>query len=354
MAKTVFVLGAGASAEINMPVGSAPKDQIARLLGFTWDRYGQISDGDPVIEEAIAIYVNGQASAANNVSNRPQRAPYFSASRKASDALQYANSIDEYMHTQQDDQALQVCGKLAIVRSILEAERRSHICTEEGSRTAYESTRLGDTWYNAFYRTMVGNLNPAAAADSLSSMYFVVFNYDRCLEFFLYNALQRYHHFAPEPAAELVKRMHIYHPYGTVGLLPWLGMEAPIDYGQVPTARELLELSAQIKTFSESAHEVDGSLASARNAITNAARIVFLGFAFHRQNVELLFPEVGAPVRTTARALFGTSLGLSDSKRAALRSELENRSCIPQAKIELQPLKSAGIWQEYGHDFRIS
>jgi len=49
--KTTYVIGASASKEANLPVGSELKDKIARLLDIKYD-FHQVS-GDHLIEKAV-------------------------------------------------------------------------------------------------------------------------------------------------------------------------------------------------------------------------------------------------------------------------------------------------------------
>jgi hypothetical protein len=62
-------------------------------------------------------------------------------------------------------------------------------------------------------------------------------------------------------------------------------------------------------------------------ALHDADRVVFLGFAFHRQNMKLLWPK---PVVGIDRVIFGTAKGISDSDVELVTSELATlANCRP-------------------------
>ena len=46
--KTLFVIGAGASKEVRLPIGSELAEQIAKRLTFKFD-FGQLKSGDHVL-----------------------------------------------------------------------------------------------------------------------------------------------------------------------------------------------------------------------------------------------------------------------------------------------------------------
>ena len=53
------------------------------------------------------------------------------ASQHISKALPLANSIDEFIDTQKENKKIAFCGKLAIIRSILNDEKRSKLYFEQ-------------------------------------------------------------------------------------------------------------------------------------------------------------------------------------------------------------------------------
>ncbi|MCD4813844.1 hypothetical protein K8S19_09170 [bacterium] len=112
--KTVFIIGAGASAEVGLPVGNLLKLQIAGLLNIEYDHVQ--TKGDRKIGEALE---NKFAS----VQGALQK--HVEAARCIRNALPSAPSIDNFIDSHRGNESIELCAKLAIIRSILTAEKNS-------------------------------------------------------------------------------------------------------------------------------------------------------------------------------------------------------------------------------------
>lgn len=115
---TVFVIGAGASKEVHIPIGSELKEKIVQLLNIQYDFDKRIS-GDPVIEHALYEHAKGKDGRPGDIN------PYLHEAWHIRDALTQAISIDNFIDTHKNNDKLALCGKLAIVRSILQSEQDS-------------------------------------------------------------------------------------------------------------------------------------------------------------------------------------------------------------------------------------
>ncbi|MEZ5647971.1 MAG: hypothetical protein R3E60_03305 [Alphaproteobacteria bacterium] len=139
-------------------------------------------------------------------------------------------------------------------------------------------------------------------------MTIVNFNYDRCITHYLHEAIKDYYHIKEDVVTNLMKKLKIIHPYGCVGDLPWQQPgKGSIPFGGSQYSK-LLDIIPKIKTFSESTKDEE-ELTELRNCLIEAEIIVFLGFAFHRQNLELLNPDK----KCRARKVYATALGMSES-----------------------------------------
>ena len=87
--------------------------------------------------------------------------------------------------------------------------------------------------------------------ERFKSITLIIFNYDRCIEHFIYYALQNYYRLSGSESAELIKCINMYHPYGDVGTLPWVNQNGAMEFGTEPRSKQLLELVKKIKTFTE-------------------------------------------------------------------------------------------------------
>ena len=149
--------------------------------------------------------------------------------------------------------------------------------------------------------------------DNLS---FIIFTYDRCVEHYLYHALQNYYRIGELEAQQIMAGLKIVHPYGAIGRLPWQD-PASVVFGGARRGVTLLDIATEISTFTERMRD-DATLAAIRSQVQEAETVVFLGFAFHPLNMELLSPE--AP--SNAKRVFGTCMGISDADIQTVRHEI--------------------------------
>ncbi len=116
---------------------------------------------------------------------------------------------------------------------------------------------------------------------------FITFNYDRCIQRFLYVALQKYYGIDSGRAANLISKLEIIHPYGSIGRLPFEGGSSVVPYGARLDEAALIEAAGRIRTFTEQIEDFE-FLEAIRQSVSGAETLVFLGFGFHPQNMELL------------------------------------------------------------------
>lgn len=338
--KTVFIVGAGAGNEVKMPIGSELKKLISIALDFQ-HRSGTI--GDEVIASAIR-----EASIGNI-------GPFLNACIHIRDAMPLVSSIDNFIDMHSDDKRIVLCGKLAIVRTILQAETDSYLFINQSQNNQQlEFDQFEKTWLNSFFHLLTQNCKPTDLAKRLKSVVFINFNYDRCIEHYLYYALQKsYRMDASEVAQLLREHLEIYHPYGTVGSLPWLNQPNAIHYGATPYPTQLLGLANEIKTFTEGTDTLSSDVNSIRSHMETSHRLVFLGFAFHKLNMELLIPSPGVTQRPKGRSVFATGHGLSKSSIEHIRADLIARGLLPSGLTIGFPavpdglLKCNGLFQEH-------
>jgi hypothetical protein len=313
--RTVFVIGAGANSEIRLPTGPELKEKISNLLNFHFE-FAQLKYGDEVICSALRRHAG---TSAGNFGTLVESAQSIRG------ALPLAISIDNLIDAHRGNQAIELCGKLAIVRSILEAESQS-LLFFSNEREQIDFKKLEQTWYLPFFRLLTENCQREDLKARFSLVELVIFNYDRCVEHFLYFALMKYYGIGNAEAADIVNSTKIIHPYGTVGSLPFQDGTIKFQFGQGPRSSDLLQLANQIKTFTEgrgsNTEKEDKALADFRNA----NRIVFLGFAFHKQNLELLFPNLvffpNDSNRNVIRCL-GTAYQVSVSDQTVIKEALQ-------------------------------
>ncbi len=333
--KIVFVVGAGASNEANLPVGTELKKKIADILDFQFGDFGKLEGGDKKVFDALIHFKKTSTNPDDRDINH-----FVNAAQHICKAMPQAQSIDNFLDVHQGNTRMALCGKLAIIRSILTEERQ---CLMYFKNNHVSSTinfkHLENTWFARFFHILVESCKVTDLSARLASIALVIFNYDRCFEHFLYHALQNYYGISSSEAGTLVGNLEIYHPYGTVGALPWYSQNNtdPIDFGADPSALQLLQLSKGIKTFAEGTDPKSSDISAIQENIRSAKKFVFLGFAFHSQNMDLLATETQAkPVMGEPR-IFATGVGISDSDRSSTTAELANRCKTGVESIHIEP-----------------
>ncbi len=316
MNDTVFIIGAGASKEVNLPTGYELKRIIADLLDLRWDIHKMVS-GDHLIAYALREHVKTPEG------NRGDINPYVHEAWHIRDALPQALSIDNFIDSQRGNESLALCGKLAIVRSILKAESNSSLYFEKNRHDSkIKFSSLQNTWFLPFFQIITENCTKEDLEERLKKISIIVFNYDRCIEHFLFHAFINYYRISPEESAELTKFINIFHPYGKVGHLPWQNRDRATDFGEEPDAQRLLKLTDGIKTFTEGTNPESSDIVAIREKISNANRLVFLGFAFHKLNMGLLKPSKIERVDFSKIKCFATTLGISKSDKEVINAQI--------------------------------
>jgi hypothetical protein len=338
--RTLIVVGAGASSECNLPTGLDLRTQIARLLDIRFPNGFEMKSGDALICNALRLHVQKQGSRDIN--------PYLHAGWRIRDAMPQAISIDNFIDSHQGDKKLELCGKLGIVRSILEAERRSSLHVDMRSDRRHPNySNLGETWYAAFMQLLTQNCRIEQLPERLSKITFVVFNYDRCVEHFLFHGIQNYYGINDSAAAEALRSLSIFHPYGSVGHLPWQRTASAVEFGGTPSTGQLLELAGGIKTFTEGTDPTASDIKAIRQHFQEATVLLFLGFAFHRTNLALLKPDAPHSSPNDVR-YFGTAAGMSNSDCEVVREDLVAlASARPERIVLRNDLKCGPFFREY-------
>jgi hypothetical protein len=144
----------------------------------------------------------------------------------------------------------------------------------------------------------------------------VSFNYDRTIRRFLPNVLVSQFEIEGSVATDISKSLRIFHPYGSLGPLQWEGGDSPTLFG-MPDRANLANVAGSLRTFTERLEHGD-DLSEMRRALSEAQRVVFLGFGYLAQNIEILTSGVVGH----SRAVMGTSYRSSSSDTDVVSGEL--------------------------------
>ncbi len=240
----VLVLGAGASKEVNLPVGEELRAKIAQVLDIRYEHGIRRIGGDAGVEDAFRSLAAGQTPASRDIN------PFLRSAWRIRDAMPQAISIDNFIDSNRNDALIAICGKLAIARCILSAESKSSLYVSQ--RDASRHIKFADveaTWFNSFFQLLTENCQEAELDERLARVAIISFNYDRCIAHYLHGALKSYYGVNDQRAAQAMSCLHIFHPYGSVGKLPWQSPRDGVEYGAETDGQGLIRISAGLRTF---------------------------------------------------------------------------------------------------------
>jgi hypothetical protein len=336
----VFILGAGASQEAGLPVGEKLRDIVSEYFDFRVNR-GMLDPtyGDSTIFEALrGIAAEGKGGWGGDVN------PYLHAGRRLRDALPQSLSVDNLLDAHRGDDLFKLCGKLGIARCILDAEKTSALRVREPFERAKMLRGMTSKWYGRLWHLLSEGVPAGKAGDLFQNISFVSFNYDRCIEHFLEHAIANYYCLEEPDVAAMMSKLVIYHPYGSVGPLRWQAQARPdqvVAFGQEHA--QIAAVSAKLKTFTERVED-PAFLDQLSRAVTDADVVVFLGFAFHPQNMELL----RRTAKTPNTRVYATVLGISESDQDVVRDLIMTTLQLSSmASIRLLPKTCSELFDEF-------
>jgi hypothetical protein len=329
--KTLFIIGAGASREVGFPLGLELKQTISTLLDIRFaDGFRQLS-GDHDITETFRHIARGDAARRGDIN------PLLHVCWLIRDAMPQAMSIDNFLDAHNENSDLVWCGKLAIAQAILQAEKQSAFYIHPNDRPKLDHGGLADKWFAKLFQKLHEGVSKQRVEQIFNNVSFVSFNCDRSIEQYFPHAIQNYYGISLADAQKITAKLTIIHPYGVCGALPWQGGSAVVEYGERGYPTTLLKVAGQIHTFTERVEDTE-MLASIREEVSSADTIVFLGFAYHRLNMELLKLEK----RSQGSKVFGTALGISVADCEIVKNMIANILCRD----------AQYVWSEIRNDLR--
>jgi hypothetical protein len=319
--KTVFVIGAGASAEFGFPTGPELQSTISDMFNPS----SPITPGDINIAFAQTKSID--------------YGTLVIASQQLSIGLHGASSIDRFLAMHNDD-GLSWVGKLAISYEILKCEIACNLAAKN-----YSLKETIDTWLGILLKILQEQASAGDAASIFHNVSFVTFNYDRVIEQFFYLAIQRLFRVQDHEVINALRSLRVFRAYGKIGQPPFMPQtpdEVAIPFGSQVTGDMLIHAASNIKTIGDEMKEV-GHRESIRDEMRSADQIIFLGFSFNEQNVELIAP----PGDAYPREVFFTAYRESPQNVALFREILNELA--PTWRVNPVPDKtSAEFLQAFG------
>jgi hypothetical protein len=339
--KTVFVVGAGGSYELGLPLGDELKVRIAKKVNIEFDDISRLISGDNDIYEALKIHCNQEKS---------DFSEYRGCGVNMASALPIALSIDNYLDTHSSNEKSVLIGKIAIIQSILEAEQKSGIYTNPRDNRSFSISSVVNCWHNTFCQILTELSDKNDLEKIFENVAFITFNYDRCIEHYIALWLANYYHISEQEAQLLVNKMMIIHPYGKIGALPWEMVSAgqkTVPFGHKLNAKELLEAYNNIRTFTEkTSNEVE--IEQIQKLLNEAQRIVYLGFSFGEMNMELMALKERNPI---PKQIIATCVDMPEPNKFAKKALIDKSFLVNQVPgqqyIPLEAARCHDIMKNY-------
>ena len=278
--KTVLVLGAGASMPYGLPSGSQLMQEIL----------GGIS------KKGNALFRRLQ-----DLGNDPSEIDSFHENLLHSDQP----SVDAFL--EHWPRFLNM-GKEAMAACLIPKENKSQF--------PHRGIQKGDSWY----QYLMGKLSVSSPDEfTKNKLAIVTFNYDRSIEYYLFNTLKHRYNLQDKECADLINKIPIIHVHGSLGKLPWQGHPSRpygpkrfTPHGADMSDAEIRAASNQIIVVSE-ADKRSREFKKAFQVMDSAKKIFFLGFGYYELNLKRLriksitgYPDYGEDV-------YGTSYGMGNS-----------------------------------------
>jgi hypothetical protein len=299
---TVLILGAGASAEVQLPIGSRLKELIGSALDFRFSFNGQTS-GDPVLLETLRKRYGRDLET------------YTIAGGEFSKVVSSFVSIDEALHYYSGRPEVVLLGKLAIARLILQAERGS-VLYSQGPYTKAKLDGTHNTWMPHFLSMASSGLTMREMDRAFRNVTLINFNYDRSVEYYLYVALQERLNLSADLAQAAADGLKVIRPYGSVGLPSWHPQGMPYGGHEYENHIDFFKSAEGIRTYTE--QNIGGeTLTGIRESLEAARLVLILGFGFHDQNIALL-----SAGKTVHRNVFVTVNGIAEPNHLELRRRI--------------------------------
>ena len=175
-------------------------------------------------------------------------------------------SIDAFLNSNRHQVGFRVIGKGAIAQVLLEYERNDI------------PKKSDDDWLDYLFKVMLDGVSSAEEFSEKNRVAFITFNYDRLLETWLLRRIKYSFGLEDATAIEVLNRIPIRHVYGMLG---------PFSNSLNLDPRAWISASKGIRTIFDTEHD-QPTLDACEALLSSAHTICFLGFGYHRENIELL------------------------------------------------------------------
>lgn len=171
---------------------------------------------------------------------------------------------------------------------------------------------------NHWYEYLYNRLNPNLNEFRRNKLTILTFNYDRSLEHFFFLALKNSFRISDDDCANLLQAIPIIHLHGQLGELPYFSADGR-KYEPTVTPEVIQRCASSIKIIHEDI-ESEPQFKRAHDALSEAKKICFLGFGYHRTNVDWLRIN-----DLQDKKIYGSAYYLLDAERDEVQSLFNGR-----------------------------
>jgi hypothetical protein len=308
---TLFILGAGASFPYGFPTGKELRRKICK----------EFSQDYSVL-----------------IKHRASPTPDYFDGDEIKIAVNFANiffksstpSIDLFLARNHNFSEI---GRKAIALTIWKAENNSIF---------REDVDQSQDWYSYLYQRMTETLTDPDNYKLIdqNKISFITFNYDRSLEYFLYESIINSFISIPRtqpPRGDLFP-FSIQHVYGQLAYLPWQGTHY-LDYAAKINNLDFINIYNNIKVIYD---RTGSDLTIIKDQISKAKRIFFLGFGFAKENLEALgIPEL----LTGDQKIYGTAFGMTEKEITSVRKTLSQNFKTKDPRLNNPIIKDINCYE---------
>jgi len=306
--ETVLILGAGASADLDIPLGHELIFEIAKVANR--------------LADPIQTALENHAPSDWRV-DEVEMSPGAQVRQLQGRLLNAApRSIDRFL---EENPSLANVGRLAIAGALLPKERPDYF--------ALHPKR------SIWYQWLWGEVYDVAKSWRDLRLSIITLNYDRTIESFLRHVCQNFYEGLDSEAVDkIVSKFNILHLHGDLGPLdrvPFGGTE--LHKGANLNLKRIAALLGKSAAGIKLMHE-GGNYREAQGLLSRAKVVCFLGFGFHRDVMNRLFsgPAVGRPAGQRA-VIYGSSKGMTEAERAQVKSFFGSTGFSNAPYIDLHP-----------------
>lgn len=269
--RTVFVLGAGASAPYEFPTGETLIDEICKLLPTYIVNQPRYGDRD----QPYRLHPSFERGALKSFQETLSRAR--------------PPSIDAFLAS--NPQFAEI-GKAAIACALIPHEVPEGLLHVEKDLD----------WY-LYLRNEMGT-EKTEFLKSAENLFIITFNYDRSLEYYFMCRLAAFH--GEQDGLNLIKHMNIVHVYGQLAQPHFLASPGRTtrDYTPRLDHTQVDACIPEIRIISESQDNSE-ELRRARTWIASAETLCFLGFGYNQTNIDRLEIDKNFPGGKIRGSCFG-------------------------------------------------